>query len=203
MQEKIETITEILETVCDAATVDDFVSAVLKKLLFCPFCDEYFTASPALLDHIKRNHSDRLAGKIIKVEIHEVAEDAETIYICPHCHFAVDNNCLSPTSGIISHIGTHIRSLDPTTKISFQISTDKELIQTYIKGTVEIELFCCSICKDMFGDPGTLLRHLSLKHSGADSKNIPYETIKLIMECAKDFPTKKQAKVKYKLKYPS
>ncbi len=201
MEDKRETFTEILDTEHCVSNVDEAVSAVLKKLLFCPFCKEFSTTSSALMEHIKEKHSDRLASKTIRVETHEIDEDAETIYICPHCRFAVDNNCPSPTSGIVTHIENHTRSIDPTASISFQISSDKELIQTYIKGKVEIKLFCCSICTDVFGDKESLLKHLYYKHSDADSKNIPYETIKLIMECAKDFPTKKKAKAKYNLKY--
>lgn len=202
MQKKVGTFTEILESIHGATTVDEFVSAVLQKLLFCPFCDEHFTSSSALMDHIREDHSDRLVSNAKRVETHEVDEDAETIYICPHCHFAVDNNCLSPISSIISHIENHIRSLDPTTRISFHISNDKKLIQTYIKGTVEIELFYCSICKDMFSVSETLLRHLSLKHSTADSKNIPNRTISLIKDYAKNFLERNKTKIKRKLKYP-
>jgi uncharacterized protein (DUF2225 family) len=90
MQNKIDTFTEILESVHCVSNIDDAVSAVLKKLVFCPFCNEYFTSSSALMDHIKGDHSDRLKSKTVSVEAHEVDEDSETIYICPHCHFAVD-----------------------------------------------------------------------------------------------------------------
>ena len=202
MQEKINLFTKLLDSVHCVGTVDEAVSAVLKKLLFCPFCDEYFIESASLLDHIKKDHPDRLSSKTIKVEMHEVEDDAETVYICPHCRFAVDNNSSSPTSAIINHIENHTGSIDPTARISFQISRDKELIQTYINDKMEIDLFCCSVCTDIFGDAESLLRHLYYKHSDADSKNIPYETINLIRDCAKDFPTQKKAKVKYKLKYP-
>jgi hypothetical protein len=154
------------------------------------------------MDHIKSDHPDRLTNKTVKIETHEVDDNAETIYICPHCRFAVDNNCSSPTSSILKHIESHIRSLDPAARYSFQISRDKDLIQTYIKGTAEMKLFCCSVCTDIFGDKESLLKHLYIKHSDADSKDIPYDIIKLIMECAKDLPAKKKAKVKYRLKYP-
>ncbi len=202
MQNKRETFTEIIDSVHCVSNVEEAVSAVLQKLLFCPFCDEFFTASAALAAHIKAEHPDKLVSKKIRVETHEVDEGAETIYICPHCRFALDNNCPSPTSGIIAHIENHTRSIDPAASISFQISSDKELIQTYIEDKVEIKLFCCPVCTDIFGNQEMLLRHLSFKHSDSDSKDIPHETIKLIMESAKDFPAKKKAKAKYKLKYP-
>jgi hypothetical protein len=92
-------------------------------------------------------------------------------------------------------------SIDPTARISFQISSDKKLIKTYIDDKAEIKLFRCSVCTDIFGDRESLLRHLYYKHSDADSKDMPYELIKLITECAKDFPATKKAKVKHKLKY--
>ncbi len=201
MENKKETFIKILDTVHCVSNIDEAVKAVLKKLLFCPFCSEFFTSSSALMDHIKSDHQDRLANKTVRIETHEVEEDAETIYICPHCRFAVDDNCSSPTSSILSHIERHIRSLNPGAKYSFQISRDKELIQTYIEGTAEIKLFCCSVCTDIFGDKESLLKHLYIKHSDADSKDIPYDTINLIMECARDLPARKKAKVKHKLKY--
>ncbi len=201
MEDKRETFIKILDAVHCVSTIDEAVSAVLKKLVFCPFCSEFFTSASALTDHIKSDHSDRLASKPIKVETNEVNEDAESIYICPHCHFAVDDNRPSPTSSIITHIGRHTRSIDPTARVSFQISKDKELIQTYVKGKVEIKLFCCSVCTDVFSDKESLLKHLYYKHSDADSKDIPYDTINLIMECARDLPARKKAKVKHKLKY--
>ncbi len=201
MEDKKETFTKILDTVHCVSTVDEAVSAVLKKLVFCPFCIEFFTASSALTDHIKSDHSDRLAGKPIKVETNEVNEDAESIYICPHCHFAVDDNRSSPTSSIIDHIGSHTRSIDPSARVSFQISKDKELIQTYVEGTAEVKLFCCSVCTDVFGDKESLLKHLFYKHSEADSKDIPHDIIKLIIECAKDYLPEKKPKKRFSKKY--
>ena len=198
MQDKIETFKKILESVHCVKNVDDAVSAVLKKLLFCPFCSEYFTDPPALKDHIQKDHPDRLKSMTIRVEDHEVDEDSETIYICPHCHFAVDDNCPSPTSSIIDHIQKHTKSIDPTARISFQISNDEKLIQKYVDGKGENELFCCSFCTDIFSNRESLLRHISFKHSDIDPENVPYETMKLIMDCARDFPTGKKAKVKYK-----
>jgi len=201
MEDKKETFIEILDTLHCVTTIDEAVSAVLGKLVSCPFCPEFYTTSSALMDHIKSDHSDRLVSKPVKVDTDEVNEDAENIYICPHCHFAVDNNRPSQTSSIIEHIGSHTSVMHLTERISFQISRDKKLIQTYVEGNVEIELFCCSVCTDAFGDKESLLSHLYYKHSDADSKNIPYDTINLIMECAKDLPARKEAKVKRKLKY--
>ncbi|HDZ01830.1 MAG TPA: DUF2709 domain-containing protein [Nitrospirae bacterium] len=178
-QDKIETLKKLLESVHCVSNIDETISAVLKNLFFCPFCDEYFADPDAFPDHIKKEHSNKLVTKTIKIETHEVDEDAESIYICPHCHFAVDNNCSSPTSGIIDHILTHTTSIDPTARISFQISSDKELIQKYISDKAEIKLFRCSVCTDIFGDRESLLRHLYFKHSDAGSKNTPYEVIKL------------------------
>ena len=198
MKDKRETFIKILDTVHCVSNIDEAVKAVLKKLLFCPFCNEFFTTSSAFMEHIKADHSDRLVSKRVRVQAHEVDEDAETIYICPHCHFAVDNNCPSPTSIIVDHIVKHTASIDPTAKISYKISSDKKLIRKYVNGKVENKLFCCSFCTDMFSDRELLLRHISFKHSGVDPENVPYETMKLIMECAKDFPTGKKAKIKYK-----
>jgi uncharacterized C2H2 Zn-finger protein len=198
MQNNIETFNKILKNIHCVKSVDEAVTAVMKKLLVCPFCNEYFVETPALIDHIKKNHSDRLANKKIIVQRHEVAEDAETIYICPHCYFAVDNNSPSPTSSIVDHIVKHTTSIDPTAKVSYSISSDKKLIQKYVDGKVENELFCCSFCTDMFSDLEILLRHISFKHSGIDPENVPAETMELIMECVRDFPTGKKTKVKYK-----
>jgi len=201
MEDKKETFIEILDSVHCVSNMDEAVSAVLEKLVSCPFCTEFYTTSSALMDHIKSDHSERLVSKPVKVDTSEVNEDAENIYICPHCHFAVDNNRPSQTSSIIEHIGSHTSSIHLTERISFQISRDKKLIQTYVEGNVEIELFCCSICTDAFGDKESLLKHFYYKHSDVDLKNIPHDTINLIMECAKDLPAKKEAKVKRKLKY--
>ncbi len=198
MQDNIETFKKILETVHCVKNIDETVAAVLKKLLFCPFCSEYFTETPALKNHIKKDHPDRLKSKTVSAVNHEVNEDSETIYICPHCYFAVDDNCPSPTSSIIDHIQKHASSIDPTARISFQISNDKKLIQKYVVGKVKNELFCCSFCSDIFSDQESLLRHISFKHSDIDPENVPHETMKLIMDCAKDFPTGKKAKAKYK-----
>jgi uncharacterized C2H2 Zn-finger protein len=173
---------------------------VLTKLQFCPFCNEYFIDSDTLLDHIKKDHPGKISGKNVKVETHNVFETAQTIYICPHCNFAVDNNHSSPTTSIISHIEKHTSSIDPAARISFQISSDKELIQLYIKGKVRIKLFHCSICTDIFGDSESLLRHLRFKHSDSDSKDIPREVISLIKDRVKDLPAKK-TKVKYTPRY--
>ncbi len=141
MEDKRETFIKILDAIHCVSNIDEAVSAVLKKLVFCPFCSEFFTASSDLIEHIRSDHSDRLASKTIKIETHEVEENAETIYICPHCRFAVDDNCSSPTSSILRHIESHIRSLDPAARFSFQISRDKELIQTYIEGRAEMKVF--------------------------------------------------------------
>ena len=142
---------------------------------------------------------NKIVSKTVKVLTHEVGEDAETIYICPHCHFAVDNNCPSPTSSIFDHIEKHINSIDPTAKVSYEISSDKKLIQKYINCKVECKLFCCSFCTDMFSDRELFLRHVSFKHSAVGPKSVPYESMKLIIECSKDFPIGKKAKIKHKV----
>ncbi len=201
MEDKRETFIKILDSVHCVSTIDEAVSAVLKKLSFCPFCSEHFTNSSDFTDHIKSDHPDRLTVKPVKVETAEVNEGADNIYICPHCYFAVDNNRPSATSTIIKHIGSHTRSIDPSARISFQISKDKELIQTYVDGRVEIKLFGCSVCTDVFGDEELLLKHLYYKHSDADSKDIPYDTMNLIMECAKDYSPEKKSKKPFNKKY--
>ncbi len=173
---------------------------MLSKLQFCPFCAEYFTETDTLLNHIKQSHSDKISGKTVKVDTHNVGETARTIYICPHCNFAVDNNHSSPTTSIISHIDKHTSSIDPAARISFHISSNKELIQAYIKGKIRLKLFHCSLCTDLFGDSESLLRHLSFKHSDANAKVIPREIIRLIKNHVKDLPAKK-TKLKYKPRY--
>jgi len=198
MQNNIETFNKILKNIHCIKNPDAAVTAIIKKLRACPFCSEYFADTPALTDHIKKDHSDRFTRKTVIVRTHEVNEDAETIYICPHCHFAVGNNCQSPTSSIVDHIVKHTASIDPTAKVSYMISSDKKLIQKYVDGKVENKLFCCSFCTDMFSDRDLLLRHISFKHSGVDPENVPDETMKLIIECASDYPTGKKAKTKIK-----
>jgi len=201
MQEKIDIFKRILKSEHCVSYLDEAVSAILKKLNFCPFCDEYFIDSPTLIQHLKKEHSERIASKIFKVEEHEVNEGAETIYICPHCCYAVDNNEPSPTSVIMTHIDDHTRAIGPSARMSFQISTDKKLIQTYINGKAEVKLFCCSICTDIFSDSESLLNHFYFKHSNANSKIIPDKTIQLIVESAKDFPERKNSKIKQKTRY--
>ena len=201
MHDNINTIKKLVESVHCVKSVEDVVSAVLKKLVFCPFCSECFTDTPSLTDHIKKDHPERLKSREITVENHEVNEGSEIIYICPHCHFAVDNYDPSPTSAIVDHIGEHTASIDPTARISFQISRDKKLIQKYVKDNVKNELFSCSFCTDIFGDRESLLRHIAFKHSDVDPENVPFEIMKIIMEYAKDFSTGKKAKSKNKTKY--
>ncbi len=77
---------------------------------------------------------------------------------------------------IISHIDNHTSFIDQTERISFQITKDEKLIQKYVDCKVEIKLFCCSLCTDIFSDRESLLRHLSFKHSDIDPENVPYET---------------------------
>ncbi len=206
MQDNINTINKIVESVHCVKSIKDVVSAVLKKLVFCPFCSECFTDTSSLTDHIKKDHPERLKSRTITVENHEVNEDSEIIYICPHCHFAVDNYDPSPTSAIVDHIEKHSFSIDPTAKISFQISRDKKLIQKYVDGSVKNELFNCAFCTDIFGDRESLLRHISFKHSDVDPENVPHEIMKIIMESAKDFSTGKKpgkkALSKIKSEYP-
>ncbi len=206
MQDNINTIKKLVESVHCVKNTEDVVSAVLKKLVSCPICSECFTDTPSLTDHIKKDHPERLKSRTITVENHEVNEDSEIIYICPHCHFAVDNYDPSPTSAIVDHIDKHAVSIAPTARISFQISRDKKLIQKYVDGSVKNELFSCFFCTDIFGDRESLLRHISFKHSDVDPENVPYEIMKIIMECAKDFSTRgktgKKATSKIKSKYP-
>ncbi len=202
MQDNINTIKKLVESVHCVKSIKDVISAVLKKLVFCPFCSEYFTDTLSLTDHIKKDHPERLKSRTMTVENHEVNEDSEIIYICPHCHFAVDNYDPSPTSAIVDHIGEHTASIDPTAKISFQISRDRKLIQKYVDGSVKNELFSCSFCTDIFGDRESLLRHISFKHSDVDPENVPNELMKIIVESAKDFSPGKKATSKIKSEYP-
>ncbi len=56
MQNNIETFKKILKNVHCVKSVDEAVTAVIKKLTVCPFCSEYFTDTPALTEHIKKAH---------------------------------------------------------------------------------------------------------------------------------------------------
>lgn len=168
--------------------------AVIRELLFCPFCDQYFTDSSILAEHIEITHQDYLKSQVVTVTDHEVNEDAETIYICPHCLFAIDSICSSPTSSIISHIDTHSISIARNVKMTFQISSDKELIKSYIDGRVEAEIFVCPICSIILADKESLLKHLYMKHSSSGTKNVSAEITNLIRNCAKDFLIQKQTR---------
>jgi hypothetical protein len=150
------------------------VSEVLQELKFCPFCEEHFNRPSNLRDHIRDSHSDKIISSAKRrVETHEVAEAANKIYICPHCHFAVDNNYWeSQTSTINSHIEDLHIAENRSIGRSFFISRDKELIQSYVEGTAEIELFCCPSCEEVYGVSETLLAHLCSEHSDASDENI-------------------------------
>ena len=68
MQDNIETFKKILKNVHCVNSVDEAITAVIKKLLGCPFCSEYFTDTPALTYHIKKDHSDRLVSKTVRIQ---------------------------------------------------------------------------------------------------------------------------------------
>ena len=201
MQEKKDAFTRILHSANKIKNTGDAITAVLNKLIFCPFCSEYFTDSPALSEHIKSEHASQLNSKAVKVSSHEVSEGAETIYICPHCHFAVDNHCISPTSTITTHIDSHSISIVPNTKMAFQISTDSKLIDTYIHGKAKAEIYLCPICSSILSSKEALLRHLYLNHSDSSDKKVSAETIKLIKSCAEDLPERTTVKRKYGSRY--
>ena len=201
MQEKKDAFTRILNSASKIKNNEDAVAAVLSKLIHCPFCSEYFTDSPALSEHIKSAHSASLTSKTVTVNDHEVSEGAETIYICPHCHFAVDNGCNSPTSTITTHLDSHSLSIVPNAKMTFQISTDRALIDTYIKGKVKADIYMCSICSSILSSKEALLRHLYLNHSDSNGKSVSAETIRLIETCAEELPQRNAVKKKYAAKY--
>ncbi len=201
MQEKKEAFMRILNSAHKIKTTSDAVAAVLSKLIFCPFCDEYFTDSPALSEHIKHAHSSSLNSKTVTVDDHEVSKDAKTIYICPHCHFAVDNCCSSPTTMMTSHIDSHSLSIVPNTTMVFQLSTDRKLIDTYINGKVKADIYLCPICSSILSSKEALLRHLYLSHSDSEGKHVSAETINLIETCAEEMPDKNAVKRKYGAKY--
>ena len=193
--QKESIIIEIMQTMHSITTIEGLVSAVLQKILFCPFCEYFINIEDDLKIHIIEDHSDKLISSVKKrVAIHEVDEDAKRIYICPHCYFAVgDSYPSSPNSKITSHVDEHLRlkkSKHEWPRLSFSTSNDKELIQKYIEGTAEIELFHCNICNESFGVSETFLKHLIHKHS--DPKD---ETKKLIENCAKTFLKEKEASV--------
>ena len=201
MQAKKDAFIRILNSANKIKNTRDAVAAVLNKLIFCPFCSEYFTDSPALSEHIKSAHAGYLASKAVTVNTHEVSEGAETIYICPHCHFAVDNYCTSPTSTITTHIDSHSISILPNTKMTFQISNDRKLINTYINGGVKADIYLCPICSSILSSEEAILRHLYLNHSDSNGKNVSVETIKLIEACAEELPEKNTVKRKYGSRY--
>lgn len=201
MQAKKDAFTRILISANKIKNTGDAVAAVLNKLIFCPFCDEYFTDSPALSEHIKSAHAGYLTSKAVAVNAHEVSEGAETIYICPHCHFAVDNFSTSPTSRMTAHIDSHSISIVANTRMSFQISNDRELIDTYINGKVKADIYLCPICSRVLSSKEALLRHLYLNHSDSNGKNVSVETIKLIEACAEELPERNTVKRKYGARY--
>lgn len=185
MQETM--LMEMLETMHGFTTVEGLVSAVLQKLVFCPFCDKdrYFINHYDLRIHIRDDHSEKLISSVKKrVERHEVDENAKIIYICPDCHFAVGNEHRDPNPTTVITAHTH----------KFYFSDDKELIQAYIKGTVEIELFCCPICTFTSRVSETLLEHLTFKHSYFDQKKISDETLNLVKNVVNIFIEKNQSK---------
>jgi uncharacterized C2H2 Zn-finger protein len=201
MQANKDAFTRILNSANKRKNTEDAVAAVLSKLIFCPFCNEYFTDSPALSEHIKSAHAGYLTSKAVTVNAHEVSEGAEIIYICPHCHFAVDNYCASPTSTMTTHIDSHSISIVPNTKMAFQISNDRELIDTYINGRVKADIYLCPICSSILSSKEALLRHLYLNHSDSNGKNVSAETIKLIEACAEELPKRNTVKRKYGSRY--
>jgi uncharacterized C2H2 Zn-finger protein len=150
------------------------------------------------MKHISKNHPDKLQSTTIKAEAYLIDEDTERIYICPHCQFAVGDKRQNPMSSITSHVANHTRSTGSIQSSSFKTSNDKKLIQAYIKGEVENELFRCPICKDILGVPKDLLKHLSHKHSKADLMDVSYKTIKLIKDYLLNLPqeTKKRLNIK-------
>ncbi len=201
MQEQKEAFIRILNSAHKIKTTSDAITAVLSKLIFCPFCDEYFTDSPALSEHIKSAHATSLNSKTVTVHEHEVSKKAETIYICPHCHFAVDNCAASPTSMMTAHIDSHSLSIVPNTTMVFQISNDKKLIDSYINGKMKADVYLCPICSSILSSKEALLRHLYLSHSDANGKNVSAETISLIETCAEEMPDKHTVKRKYGANY--
>ncbi len=201
MQAKKDAFTRILNSANKIKNTEDAVAAVLNKLIHCPFCSEYFTDSPALSEHIKSAHAACLTSKAVTVNAHEVSEGAETIYICPHCHFAVDNYSTSPTSTMTTHLDSHSLSIVPNAKMTFQISNDRELIDTYVNGSVKADIYLCPVCSNILSSKEALLRHLYLNHSDSNGKTVSAETIKLIETCAEELPQRKPVKRKYAAKY--
>ncbi len=192
-----EAFTKILSSAHKIKNTSDAIAWVLNKLVFCPFCSEYFIDSLSLSEHIKSEHANTLTSKTFTVDDHEVSKGAETIYICPHCHFAADNNCASPTSTMTTHLDSHTLSLVPNTKMTFQISNDKELIEKYISGSVKTDIFLCPICSSILSSKEALLRHLYLNHSDANGKSVSDATLKIIEECAEELPETTAVKRKY------
>ncbi len=201
MQEMKDAVARILNSANKIKNTGDAITAVLNKLIFCPFCDEYYADSSALSEHIISKHASHLTSTAVTVDTHEVCEGAETIYICPHCHFAVDESCTSPTSTMTSHIDSHSISLVPNTKMAFQISNDSKLIDTYINGSVKAEIYLCSVCSSILSSKEALLRHLYLSHSDSNGKNVSADTIKIIEDCVEELPERNAVKRKYGSKY--
>ncbi|MBA3060103.1 MAG: C2H2-type zinc finger protein, partial [Nitrospirae bacterium] len=68
-----EIIFTILETVHGITNIEGLISAVLQKILFCPFCDRYYINQYDFKTHIRDAHPDKLVSSVKKrIEIHEV-----------------------------------------------------------------------------------------------------------------------------------
>ena len=202
--QKEDMFKKILESVPSITTIKGLVSIISEKLLFCFFCDKYFINQYELKTHIRNDHAEKLTSIVKKrVDIPAVEEETERIYICPHCDFVVGNNCLSnPISKIASHIENHFHARGEPPRISFLTSSDEELIQRYIKGSVEIELFICNICKESFGVSETFLEHLvSPKHTCFLPGKFSDEDINLIQNCCSIFLEKNKDKEDGKIKH--
>ena len=179
----------ILEAPSFFSGVSDPVENVLKRAACCPICRELFSRSDDFLTkHLRHYHADRLVSSGLKqITDHCVEEGAVTIFICPHCHFAVgvDSHAYgySPTSRIRQHVQecpSNLSARRGPAHVSCFTSSDVKLIEDYRHNCAEIELFQCPQCNHSYGSAETLARHLALDHSSARREDLTEEQLQHI-----------------------
>jgi len=191
----------ILEALPTLSRLPDAVEKVLGQVLCCPSCKELFTRQDDLSEHLRVCHADEFGSrKSRQIADHCVRKESEELYICPHCHYAVGagREIYSPnaTSTIFRHVQTC--PLNPSARnapasVSFLKSRDGKLIEGYLCGRVEIELFTCPRdgCILTFGSEEALVQHLVLDHSSARSEDLPQQQLRRIRLAAQEIAEEK------------
>jgi len=143
-------VERILEALPFSSEGSELVEEVLKRVVCCPICKELFSRSDDLLtEHLRRCHADRLVSSGSKqITDHCVQEGSDTIYICPHCRFAVGAGSHIYEPNPVSTIVTHVRGCrcnlparGGPVRVSYFESEDVKLIEAYRRNCAEIELF--------------------------------------------------------------